>query len=79
MEIDLPVGLGVGREGKILAGLLTGDARFEPLLVDAPREALELGLRLREAMAGGGREASLRALAIRARLGAPLAVVGRLH
>lgn len=70
VEIDLPVGLGVGRERKILTSLLTGDARLEPLLVDAPGKALELGLRLREAMAGGGREASLRALAIRARLGA---------
>jgi len=79
VEIDLPVGLGVGRKGKILAGLFAGDARLEPLLVNAPGEALELRLQLREAMAGSGGEAAVRALPIGARLGAPLAVVRRLH
>ena len=79
MEVDLPVGLGVGGERQVLAGLLAGDARLEPLLVDLAGEALQLVLGLRERAADVGRHEAGGTLAVVRGLAPPLVVAGRLH
>ena len=79
MEVDLPVGLGVGRERQILAGLLPGNACLEPFLVDPPGKCLKLLLGSRIAVSVGCRERLGRALPVAGGLGSPLVVLRALH
>ena len=79
MEVDLPVGLRVGRERQVLAGLLAGDPRLQPLLVDAARQTLQVGLRLGELVAGRPGDQSVGSLTIGGGLAPPFIVVRRLH
>ena len=52
VQVDLPVGLGVGRERQVLASLFPGDAGLKPLLVNRPGAVMQLGLGVRESVAG---------------------------
>ena len=79
VEVDLPVGLGVGRQRQILAGLLAGDAGRQPLLVDAAGIVLQIVLSLRELRTLFFGDEAGRALAIVRGLRPPLVARGCLH
>jgi hypothetical protein len=79
VQVDLPVGLGVRRERKILAGLLAGDARLKPLLVDRSGAVVKVGFGVREAAAGFAREQAGRALPVVRGLRPPCVGLSGLH
>ena len=44
--------VGIGRERQVLASLFPGDAGLKPLLVNRPGAVMQLGLGVRESVAG---------------------------
>ena len=68
VQVDLPVRLRVRAQRKILAGLLAGNAGFEPLVVQRAGRFLEFVFGLGELFADVSGQLGVRPLTIRARL-----------
>ena len=76
VEVALPVGLGEGGEGEVLAGLLAGDAGGEAAVVDLARVDVKSAFLIGEGLPDVGREGVSGTLLVVGGLGAPLGGLG---